>query len=326
MVAVAALTLLTGCQQAVNPTPPPLPTPTNTVAAWEPLLAPEEDAGTGDFAFDSATPFSGSIQLRLDTIAWVHEVVDGTDAFTHPYTHCTKSALHRPLAPTRAGLDDLPASEQLLSENLTRPLVEDARTGVWLSSPSFDIVHAIEADATTVRYVGVRAFTSADLELIITLSCPDSESFRQSYPGFRTSGMVIAHETPMASAASELIGPYQVHIPIDLGPGPHAMGTVQFDASGAPARYVVASDDEYSHIARRFGLFGIATPTAEPADGYNADTGYLTVLNQVRRSSTPWVLYAGDMLNLSAYTVTSVGSINGVVTSLPAPAPLPPQR
>jgi len=130
----------------------------------------------------------------------------------------------------------------------------------------------------------------------------------------------VAAPTPSAPARAtvtqEMVGPYQVEIPIDNGPANYAQGTVTLDASGHPASYVVASGDIIDYIAQRFGFF---SPTGAAFD-------YLNTINQVRRGGYPWPLYAGDTLNLSAFTITSVGTINGRVLHEAPPSPMPPQR
>ncbi len=110
-----------------------------------------------------------------------------------------------------------------------------------------------------------------------------------------------------------MIGSFQVELPVDNGPRNYATGTVTVDADGRPASYTVAPGDQSEYIAERFGFLvrGIE---------------YLNVINQVRRGGYPWALYAGDTLNLSAYTVLSVGTINGKVLNDPPPNPLPPQH
>jgi hypothetical protein len=121
-----------------------------------------------------------------------------------------------------------------------------------------------------------------------------------------------AAPTPHASLDRDyLVGQWTVEIPIDNGPSAYAMGTTTTDRNGVPVAYVVAPGDDISYITDRFGF--------ESHD-------YLDTINQVRRGGYPFPLYAGDTLNLSAFTVTSVGSINGRVLDDPPPDPLPPQR
>ena len=47
-------------------------------------------------------------------------------------------------------------------------------------------------------------------------------------------------------------------------------------------------------------------------------------VNSVRRAEAP--LYAGDVLNLSAYTLHDYGRDNGKVEHNPDPTPMPAQR
>lgn len=119
-----------------------------------------------------------------------------------------------------------------------------------------------------------------------------------------------------ATVGSDKVGQFQVEIPVDNGTENYATGTVTLDSSGHPASYVVASGDVMDYIAHRFGFF---SPTGQGID-------YLNAINQVRRGGYPWTIYAGDTLNLSAYTVMTVGSVNGKVLDEAPPSPLPPQQ
>ena len=119
-----------------------------------------------------------------------------------------------------------------------------------------------------------------------------------------------------ASAASGAVGAFQVEIPVDKGPENFATGTVTLDAEGHPASYLVAPGDVIDYIAHRFGFYA---PSGEGFD-------YLNTINQVRRGGYPWTIYAGDTLNLSASTITTVGTINGTVLNGAPPDPMPPQK
>lgn len=106
---------------------------------------------------------------------------------------------------------------------------------------------------------------------------------------------------------------------VDHGPRAGANGTVSLAADGTPASYVVAAGDFRDAIAGRLCLGPYA----------------LEALNAVRRGSVHSVdptneayltpLYAGDTLNLSPDTITSVGDVNGVVHSYETVYVLPPQ-
>ena len=61
------------------------------------------------------------------------------------------------------------------------------------------------------------------------------------------------------------------------------------------------------------------------AERLGLPSAYLVTINQVRRGTTG-VLWEGDILNLDAHTITSVGTINGSVLSEAAPEPMPQQR
>lgn len=94
----------------------------------------------------------------------------------------------------------------------------------------------------------------------------------------------------------------------DTGPVDFASGRTTFNDAGQPAAYEVAAGDTYWAIADRFCVY----------------PHWLTLLNQVRRNGEN--LYVGDTLNLDAYTITSVGSENGVVYNNPPSSHIPPQR
>lgn len=323
-VSLAAGLLLTGCQGSFSPAP--TPSPSESIAAWEPLLAPEATAGAGEIALVSDEPFAGNFRFHLWMLGWEGDAGPLSTSFRQSSLGCTAAYSSSTVASSRAGLADAEASASLLADVVTGDELEPARRGVWLSDPAFDVVHAIMESDGSVSYVAARVFSALDTEHVVRLDCPSRERFRDAYADFRTSGGVIASLTRGATATEDMVGPYHVRIPIDLGPGPHAMGTVALDAEGHPARYTVAPDDEWGHVATRFGLSAVLPAEGIGADGLNTDTGYLTLINSVRRGASPWTLYIGDTVNLSAFTITSVGRVNGVSTSRPAPDPLPPQR
>lgn len=107
---------------------------------------------------------------------------------------------------------------------------------------------------------------------------------------------------------------------VDMGPREGANGTVSYAPDGTLASYVVAADDFEEAIIGRLCV-----------GPYSFDA-----LNAVRRGSllsdeptdqaylTP--LYVGDTLNLSPYTIASVGDVNGEVRSYEPSFVLPPQR
>lgn len=105
------------------------------------------------------------------------------------------------------------------------------------------------------------------------------------------------------------LGGSRLRIPSDRGAREHANGEVVSDGAGRPVAYVVAPDDVWTVVAERLCLH----------------VDYINSLNQVRRNSAA-TLYAGDTLNLSPYTVTSVGSENGEVYDNPPPDPMPDQE
>ncbi len=106
----------------------------------------------------------------------------------------------------------------------------------------------------------------------------------------------------------------------DCGPREGAEGTVNYAEDGTLPSYLVAPGDSKSAIRDRLCV-----------GDYSFEA-----LNAVRRGSlysveptnqayvTP--LYAGDTLNLSPYTIASVGDVNGEVHSYETVLILPPQR
>lgn len=112
-------------------------------------------------------------------------------------------------------------------------------------------------------------------------------------------------DTPLRAT----LGGNRLRIPVDLGSRANAAGESILDDEGHPVAYAVAPDDLWPDVADRFCLH----------------PDYINALNQVRRNGV-FTLYVGDTLNLSPYTVTSVGSENGDVFDNPAPDPLPTQR
>ena len=112
----------------------------------------------------------------------------------------------------------------------------------------------------------------------------------------------------------ELVGRYTnyvfpVQIPHDDGPMKYAEGTVITEGSRIVA-YQVAPGDIYDYIAKRFHL---------------TNNGYLLVLNEPRRGEAS-SLYAGDVLNLSAFTLDKYGTVNGRVARGPQPIAAPKQE
>ncbi|MFJ4253388.1 hypothetical protein [Microbacterium sp. NPDC090003] len=106
----------------------------------------------------------------------------------------------------------------------------------------------------------------------------------------------------------------------DYGPREGASGTVEYASDGTPASYEVASGDHVDAILKRLCI------------GFYS----LQALNAVRRGSVHSVdptnqaylagLYVGDALNLSPYTITSVGDLHGEVYAYKTSFVLPPQR
>lgn len=116
--------------------------------------------------------------------------------------------------------------------------------------------------------------------------------------------------TPRRSDDKPKISGERQQIPVDSGPRAGATGQALLDSDGTPVAYVVAVDDIPEFISDRFCI-GLA---------------YLNSVNGPRRGGAI-VLYAGDILNFDAETVTTVGDINGEVEDYPTlPDPLPPQH
>lgn len=106
----------------------------------------------------------------------------------------------------------------------------------------------------------------------------------------------------------------------DYGAREGATGTVQYAEDGSLASYEVASGDYDDAILDRFCV------------GFY----YLDALNSVRRGGVSSVdpgrqvyvadLHVGDTVNLSPYTITTVGDVNGEVFAYETGFLLPPQR
>lgn len=115
--------------------------------------------------------------------------------------------------------------------------------------------------------------------------------------------------TPLRSDDKPKISGGRQQIAVDSGPRAGATGQALLDHDGTPVAYVVAADDIPDFISDRFCV-GLA---------------YLNNVNGPRRGGA-MELYAGDILNFDAETVTTVGDINGDVEDYPLPDPLPPQH
>ena len=108
----------------------------------------------------------------------------------------------------------------------------------------------------------------------------------------------------------EQLGGASLAVPVDRGPMPHAAGEAILDDQGVLVAYRVAPNDVISTIGARFCV----------------GEQWLHWVNYVRRDGD--ALYAGDVLNLDAHTILSVGDQNGVVhdNALPEGFVIPPQR
>ncbi|WP_322411016.1 hypothetical protein [Microbacterium invictum] len=116
---------------------------------------------------------------------------------------------------------------------------------------------------------------------------------------------------PVADATEvEQLGGATLAVPFDRGSMPHAAGEAILDDRGVPVAYKVAANDVISTVGARFCL----------------GEQWLHWVNYVRRDGD--ALFAGDILNLDAHTILSVGDQNGVVHNNPLPDGfvIPPQR
>lgn len=312
--------------------PPTSPSPSASPSAWSSteqarLPLPDESAAGTSIPFDGAKSITElMLWLQRPPGDWTGDVLWGNSAesadcrFEHSSTTATASP---------AG--DRTASEALLDELVAdRVPLQHPRAIAWGTSAtftppeSFDLLASlVDDDGFTV--VGARVFGRYGVSYRMELHCDELEPLARALEETPDAVSAIVytadHARPVPGA---LVGDYTARIPVDLGTRPHAMGETTLDADGIPVSYRVAPDDVWDFVARRFGFFGI--PPNPGAESFNLDTGYLNVINQLRRGGTPWVLYAGDTVNLSAFTVTSVGRVNGEVLSGIPPDPLPPQR
>ena len=119
----------------------------------------------------------------------------------------------------------------------------------------------------------------------------------------------VGSRFPADAGQVEQLSGWTLLTPIDLGPRPYANGTAEYDANSVPVAYTVSSHDTIESIGARFCL----------------SPQYLFLMNLVRRDDSS--LYVGDVLNLDAHSILSVGDQNGVVfDNPPPPPPLPPQH
>lgn len=113
--------------------------------------------------------------------------------------------------------------------------------------------------------------------------------------------------TPVDSVDAEQIDGIAPQYLVDSGPRSGAQGETVTDADGNPVAYHAVDGDTMPGIAGRFcaTMYG-------GGDG----TRWLGVLNIIRRSagiSGGGDVYAGDTINLSPWTIASVGDENGQV-------------
>ncbi len=121
---------------------------------------------------------------------------------------------------------------------------------------------------------------------------------------------LLGRQQAVAAGDPEQLGGMTLLTPQDTGPMPYAHGAATLDGAGVPVAYTVAANDNVESISSRFCV----------------DEIWLHWVNAVRRNGTE--LYAGDVINLDAHTILSVGDQNGVVyqNALPAGFVIPPQR
>jgi hypothetical protein len=135
-------------------------------------------------------------------------------------------------------------------------------------------------------------------------------------PATAPTGDAVAVKHRGTICACGMVGPYPIIIPTDNGPDDGATGTVELGPDGTPEAYVLGDGDRRAQVLQRFGLIN---------DFATQQLDYLDTINQVRRGTRPSFDY-GDTINLSAYTITSIGDVDGDVLDDPPPDPLPPQR
>jgi LysM domain len=140
------------------------------------------------------------------------------------------------------------------------------------------------------------AVVGAIVALAVVTGCaPTAAAHRQTAP------TAAQRTTPVPTAIPSVAStPVRMVWEVDSGPRQYAMGTSTLDAFGDPQSYIVAPGDHWYNIAERFGGDGI-----------------LWQLNCARRRDT--TLYIGDVLNLSPYTIGTVGDEHGS-TSPASPA------
>ncbi|WP_156760002.1 hypothetical protein [Microbacterium karelineae] len=123
----------------------------------------------------------------------------------------------------------------------------------------------------------------------------------------------IAAPTPVDSVDAEQLDGLVPQYLVDSGPRAGAQGETETDADGNPVAYHAVEGDSYASIAARF-----CTTMFGGGDG----TRHLDILNMVRRNTMfsaggekVSTVYAGDTINLSPWTIATVGDENGQVYS-----------
>lgn len=175
----------------------------------------------------------------------------------------------------------------------------------------------------TAALVGCTALAPEAVEKSATVTTADGSS---AEPG--PSGTPAPEESPecrLPRGDSTILSDELLDVDLyaamaDFGARAGAEGTVSYAEDGTLASYLVAPGDSKDAIRDRLCV------------GHYS----FEALNAVRRGSLHSVeptnqayltpLYAGDTLNLSPYTITSVGDVNGEVHSYETVLILPPQR
>ncbi|HEX4401488.1 MAG TPA: hypothetical protein VHZ98_09195 [Galbitalea sp.] len=180
---------------------------------------------------------------------------------------------------------------------------------------------ALVALAIALTIAGCASTTHAQSRR--TTSIPSSASANSSNPSAsatKAAAGPIPTPAEVASSGSSVTVPnqfigdsstnisWQVEIPSDGPARLYAEGSPIFEGTQLVA-YKVAPGDILDFICDRFHL---------------SNNGYIVGVNQIRRGSA--LIYAGDVLNLSAYTMHKYGSINGKVLDNPDPIPMPSQE
>jgi len=123
---------------------------------------------------------------------------------------------------------------------------------------------------------------------------------------------------PVESTDAPSVNGLEPTLLVDSGPALGAAGDATVNDHGQPVAYTAAEGDTFRGISERFCI--------------GTDAQYLEMINSIRRQSSysyggvqRATVYPGDVINLSPWTVASVGSESGQVYSFTPPFALPAQ-